>query len=145
MIDMQDRSALRTVLIVCTGNSCRSVMAEGLVNHMGEGRYSAVSAGSNPTGFVHPKSLEILQKHGIAMNNPRSKSWSEFSDQYFDTVITVCDQAVGESCPVFLGPCKKLHWSTPDPGSVKGSEEAMDAAFEEVFQKLKKRIESELL
>ncbi len=120
-------------------------MAEALVNYLGSGEYKAVSAGSNPAGYVHPKSLETLQKHGIAMSNPRSKSWDEFADRHFDTVITVCDQAASESCPLFLGDYEKLHWSTPDPAKVEGSEEDIDTAFEEAFQILKKRIEKELL
>lgn len=136
---------MRSVLIVCTGNSCRSVMAEALVNHLGEGRLKAESAGSNPAGFVHPKSLETLQRHGIAPNDPRSKSWDEFADQTFDTVITVCDQAAGESCPIFLGQCEKLHWSITDPAKADGTEEQINRAFDEVFQVLKARIEKELL
>ena len=136
---------MKSVLILCTGNSCRSVMAEALVNHLRAGQYKAVSAGSNPAGYVHPKSLETLQTHGVAMANPRSKSWDEFAGQHFDAVITVCDQAASESCPVFLGPCQKLHWSTPDPANAKGSEEEIDTAFEEAFQMLKQRIQEELL
>jgi arsenate reductase len=136
---------MRSVLIVCTGNSCRSVMAEALVNHLGEGRLKAESAGSNPAGFVHPKSLETLQRHGIAPNDPRSKSWDEFADQTFDTVITVCDQAAGESCPIFLGQCEKLHWSISDPAKAEGSEEDIDRAFDDAFRVLKARIEKELL
>jgi arsenate reductase len=120
-------------------------MAEALVNHLTAGQSKAVSAGSNPAGHVHPKSLEALQRHGIEMNNPRSKSWDEFADQHFDTVITVCDQAASESCPIFLRKYEKLHWSTPDPANTKGSEQEIDAAFEEAFQMLKERIEKELL
>lgn len=136
---------MKTVLILCTGNSCRSVMAEALINHLGAGQYKAVSAGSNPTGRVHPKSLETLQKHSIVMNNPRSKSWNVFADQHFDTVITVCDQAASESCPILLGNYEKLHWSIPDPANAKSSEQEIDAVFEEAYQMLKERIEKELL
>jgi arsenate reductase len=120
-------------------------MAEGLVNHLGAGHCVAVSAGSDPAGYVHPKSLATLLQHGIAMENARSKSWNEFAGQHFDTVITVCDQAASEICPHFSGPCKKLHWSTPDPAKARGSEDAIDAAFEQAFQMLKARIEKELL
>ena len=136
---------MKSVLIVCTGNSCRSVMAEALVNHLGKGQYKAESAGSSPAGFVHPKSLETLQRHGIAIHDPRSKSWDEFSGQHIDLVITVCDQAAGESCPAFLGDYKKLHWSTPDPAKAEGTEADIDSAFDDAFYLLKDRIEKEVL
>ena len=129
------------VLVLCGGNSCRSVMAEALINHMGRGRYHAWSAGSAPTGYVHPKSIETLQRHGIPPGQPRSKSWNEFGIQPFDLVITVCDQAAGESCPLFPGKPKKLHWSTPDPGRAMGSKADIDAAFDKAFLMLKNRIE----
>ena len=128
------------VLVLCTGNSCRSVMAEALINDLGRGRYRAWSAGSVPAGHVHLKSIETLQRHGIDPGQPRSKSWNEFADQSFDLVITVCDQAEGESCPVFPGDPKKLHWSTPDPATVTGSEAEIDAAFDKAFLMLKTRV-----
>ncbi|PIR37831.1 MAG: phosphotyrosine protein phosphatase [Alphaproteobacteria bacterium CG11_big_fil_rev_8_21_14_0_20_39_49] len=133
------------ILVLCTGNSCRSIMAEALINKIGEGRYKAVSAGSNPVGYVHPKSIETLQRHGIDIIEPRSKSWDEFAGQHFDLVITVCDAAAAESCPAFLGKHEKLHWSTPDPAKATGSEEEIDKAFDEAFLMLKGRVENELL
>lgn len=136
---------MKRVLVLCTGNSCRSIMAEALINHLGEGRYSAVSAGSFPAGYVHPKSLETLQRHGIDVVEPRSKSWNEFAAQEFDLLITVCDQASNESCPVSLGNFRKLHWSTPDPAKAEGTEAEVDAAFEAAFEMLKARIQFELL
>lgn len=129
------------VLVVCTGNSCRSVMAEALINDLGRGRYQAWSAGSFPAGFVHPKSIKTLQRHGIDPGQPRSKSWNEFATQEFDLVITVCDQAAGESCPLFPGTPRKLHWSTPDPAKITGSEAEIDTAFDKTFLKLKNRVE----
>ncbi len=129
------------VLILCTGNSCRSVMAEALINDLGQGRYQAWSAGSVPAGFVHPKSIETLNRHGINPGQPRSKSWNEFAEQSFELVITVCDQAAGESCPLFPGNPKKLHWSTPDPAKVTGSDANIDAAFDKVYFMLKNRVE----
>ncbi|MEO5955736.1 MAG: arsenate reductase ArsC [Nitrospiraceae bacterium] len=129
------------VLVLCTGNSCRSVMAEALINHLGRDRYQAWSAGSHPVGYIHPKSIETLKRHGINPGQPRSKSWSEFAQQSFDLVITVCDQAAGESCPLFPGKPKKLHWSTPDPAKVMGSEAEIDAAFDQAFLMLKNRVE----
>jgi arsenate reductase (thioredoxin) len=136
---------MKNVLVLCTGNSCRSVMAEALINHMGAERYQAFSAGSKPSGYVHPKSIETLKRHGIDAGSPRSKSWDEFEDQSFDLVITVCDAAASEACPVFLGSHKKLHWPTPDPAAATGSEEDIDAAFDEAFLMLKEKVENELL
>jgi arsenate reductase len=136
---------MKNVLVLCTGNSCRSVMAEALINQLGSGQYKAVSAGSFPAGYVHPKSIETLQRHAINAGEPRSKSWDEFAEQNFDLVITVCDQAASESCPVSLGNCEKKHWSTPDPAKVEGTEAQIDKAFDAAFQVLKYRIEEELL
>ena len=133
------------VLVLCTGNSCRSVMAEALINALGEGRYRASSAGSRPAGYVHPKAIETLLRHGIDPESPRSQSWDDYSDTSFDLVITVCDSAAAETCPAFPGGYRKLHWSTPDPAKASGTEDEIDAAFEEAFGMLKDRIERELL
>lgn len=129
------------VLVLCTGNSCRSVMAEALFNHLGQGSYEAVSAGSSPAGYVHPKSIETLKRHGIDPGNPRSKSWDEFAGQPFDIVVTVCDQAASESCPIYPGKPQKLHWSTPDPAKATGTDKEIDAAFDQAFSMLKHRTE----
>lgn len=136
---------MKHVLVLCTGNSCRSVMAEALINHIGASLYKAVSAGSNPAGYVHPGSIETLERHGVDAGNPRSKSWDEFAGQHFDLVITVCDAAASESCPLFSDKAEKLHWSTPDPAAATGSEEDIKAAFDAAFELLKEHIESELL
>ena len=133
------------VLILCTGNSCRSIMGEALVNHLGGGRFKAVSAGSSPAGYVHPGSIEALKRARLSITDPRSKSWDEFAGHHFDYVITVCDQAAGEQCPIFAGGPKKLHWSTPDPAKATGSEAEVSAAFDTALNMLKKRIEEELL
>ncbi len=135
---------MQRVLVVCTGNSSRSVMAEALINQLRCGRYRAVSAGSAPTGCVHPKAIETLQRHGIDPGLPRSKSWHEFSDQIFDLVITVCDLAAGEPCPLFLGKSTVLHWSTPDPAAAEGTEQQRDKAFDIAFELLRNRVETEL-
>ncbi len=136
---------MQNVLVLCTGNSCRSIMAEALINHLGAERYNAVSAGSDPAGYVHPRSLETLQGHGIPIHEPRSKSWDEFANRTFDLVITVCDQAATESCPILQGQYKKLHWSTPDPAKATGSEAEIHQAFERAFTILKDQIETALL
>ncbi|MCL9685338.1 arsenate reductase ArsC [Legionella maioricensis] len=99
------------LLFLCTGNSCRSIMAEAITNQYSNGRYLAFSAGSVPTGSVHPKAIETLVHHGIKCNAARSKSWNELKSQAIDLVVTVCDQANSESCPIFPGQSKKLHWS----------------------------------
>lgn len=129
------------VLVLCTGNSCRSVMAEALFNHLGKGRYEAVSAGSFPAGYVHPQSIETLKRHGVDPGQPRSKSWDEFAGQHFDLVVTVCDAAAAESCPVFLGSTKRLHWTTPDPAKSTGTDAEIDTAFDQAFFMLRARIE----
>ena len=129
------------VLVLCTGNSCRSVMAEALINGLARGQYRAWSVGSHPAEYVHSKSIETLTRHGIDPGQPRSKSWHEFAEESFDLVITVCDQAAGESCPRFPGTPKKLHWSMPDPARVAGSEAEIDAAFDETFFLLKHHVE----
>lgn len=134
---------MKKVLVLCTGNSCRSVMAEALINELKDG-YEAVSAGSFPAGYVHPKSIETLKRHGVNPGEPRSKSWDEFAGQDFDFIITVCDNAANEVCPVMSGQQTKLHWSTPDPAKAEGSEADIEAAFDEAFTMLKTRIEQEL-
>jgi len=116
-------------------------MAEALINELGRSRYQAWSAGSHLAGYVHPKSIETLTRHGIDPGQPRSKSWDEFANQSFDLVITVCDQAAGESCPLSPGNSKKLHWSTPDPAKARGSDAEMEAAFDHAFFMLKNRIQ----
>ncbi len=127
--------------MLCTGNSCRSIIAEALINYLGKGKYEAVSAGSHPTGVVHARSLETLKRHGIDPGQPRSKSWQEFAGQSFDAVVTVCDRAAGESCPLFHGQPKTLHWSTTDPAAVTGSEAEVSAAFDKTFLSLKRYID----
>lgn len=133
------------VLFLCTGNSCRSVMAEALLNHLGHGRYIAHSAGSKPAGHVHPGALATLKRHGIPTGNPASKSWDCFAQHPLDIVVTVCDAAAAESCPVFLATGghkpEKLHWPTPDPAPAAGSPDQIVEAFDTAFFMLKERIE----
>lgn len=133
------------ILVVCTGNSCRSIIAEALINSLGAGRFQAMSAGSQPAGYVHPLALETLRRHGIDPGEPRSQSWDDFADEYFDYVITVCDSAAAETCPAFPGNVELLHWSTPDPAKATGTEEEITAAFEQAFDMLEKNVREELL
>ncbi len=135
----------KRVLVVCTGNSCRSILAEALINSMSEGRYRAVSAGSQPAGYVHPKALETLRRHGIDPGEPKSQSWDDYEGERFDYLITVCDSAAAEPCPAFTGDFERLYWSTPDPAKAAGTEQEIEAAFEQAYELLRDRVEKELL
>lgn len=130
------------ILVLCTGNSCRSVMAEGLLNHYGKSRFKAFSAGSHPSGFVHPMSLATLKTNGISAEGFRSKSWDEFTGQPLDIVITVCDNAAGEVCPLFMGAPVKAHWGVPDPAHFKGTEAEISAEFQRIFNMLAVRVKA---
>lgn len=135
----------RTVLFLCTGNSARSILAEALLNHMGAaegaGRFRALSAGSQPKGAPHPMALEVLRSHGLPHQGFRSKSWSEFAGPDaapVDLVITVCDSAAGESCPVWPGRPIAAHWGIEDPAAVEGA--GQREAFERALRYLHQRI-----
>ncbi|PPK77059.1 arsenate reductase [Methylobacter tundripaludum] len=128
------------VLILCTGNSCRSVLGEALINHLGGDRFQAFSAGSHPTGKVNANALATLARHGISTEGFSSQSWDEFDDKDIDIAITVCDSAAGEVCPVYLNNVVRAHWGLPDPAHVTGSPEAIEAAFEATYAALEKRI-----
>ena len=130
------------ILVLCTGNSCRSIMGEALINHVGKGDYQAYSAGSHPTGEVHPQAITTLQHQGIDPGQPSSKSWNDMTGTAWDLIITVCDQAAGEACPIFSGQPQKLHWSIPDPAKASGTKADVDAAFKQAFFLLKERIEA---
>ncbi len=129
------------VLFLCTGNSARSIMAEALLPHLGGSEYSSYSAGSQPTGVVNPLALETLDAHGVSIRNPRSKSWDEFADaEPMDLIVTVCDQAAGETCPIWPGQPRTAHWGIPDPAAVDGSDGARREAFETAYEELERLI-----
>lgn len=117
-------------------------MAEGLLKHYGKGKFKAFSAGSNPAGNVHPTSLKILKSKGIDTEGFYSKSWDGLEKQQIDIVITVCDNAAGESCPVFLGKAMKTHWGVEDPAHFKGSSVEVESEFKCVCEKLEGRIKA---
>lgn len=132
------------VLVLCTGNSARSILGEALFNHLGSGRVRAYSAGSRPTGQINPVALETLAKYGLAFPDARSKSWDEFSTPgapEIDFIFTVCGNAAQETCPVWPGHPTTAHWGIPDPAHVEPVE-ARRAAFEEAYQSLRNRVEA---
>ena len=131
------------VLFLCTGNSARSILAESLVTHWGEGRFRGFSAGSFPKGEVHPLALDLLRRLGLPSEGFRSKSWDEFAASgapAMDFVVTVCDQAAGETCPVWPGNPITAHWGVPDPAAVMGSETERRNAFRDALRTLERRI-----
>jgi arsenate reductase (thioredoxin) len=129
------------VLFLCTGNSCRSILAEATFNHLAPPGWRAVSAGSKPTGKVHPRSLALLAREGIATEGYYSKSWDDLPEAP-DIVVTVCASAAGETCPVYLGPVLRTHWGVDDPAHATGTDAEIDAAFMRAYRTLRARIEA---
>ena len=140
---MSDPQRPFNVLFLCTGNSARSIIAESILRQSGQGRFNAFSAGSHPTGMVNPLALGLLQANRMPVDGLRSKNWEEFAQPDsppLDFVITVCDNAAGEVCPVWPGQPMTAHWGVPDPAAVDGSEEAKRKAFSEACRVLLARI-----
>jgi arsenate reductase len=132
------------VLVLCTGNSARSILAEVLFNVLGKGKFIAHSAGSKPAGRVNPFALELLQQQGFSTEGLRSKNWDEFAAPgapQIDFIFTVCDNAAGESCPVWPGKPATAHWGIPDPAAVTGDDAAKRAAFRKASEQLARRIQ----
>ena len=135
--------ATTTILILCTGNSARSILGEAILAEKGAGRIAAYSAGSKPKGVPHPGALRLLARKGIEPSTFRSKSWDEFTGPdapQIDLAVTVCGNAAGETCPVFMGAPMKAHWGLSDPADVQGDDVAVDAAFEETWRLLDMRV-----
>ncbi len=131
------------VLFICTGNSARSIMAEAILNQQGAGRFRSYSAGSHPTGAVNPYAIDLLERNRFKTEGLRSKNWNEFAAAdapHMDFVLTVCDKAAGEVCPVWPGQPVSAHWGVEDPAAVKGSAETIQRAFNECFIVLNRRI-----
>lgn len=132
------------VLFICTGNSARSIMAEVLLNRLGQGRFKAYSAGSHPTGVVNPSALATLRDLHLPTDGLRSKSWEEFARSdapQLDFALTVCDNAAGEVCPVWPGQPISAHWGVPDPAAFEGPDDRKAKAFLDTALALRKRIE----
>ncbi len=135
----------KNVLFLCTGNSARSIFAEAYLNAAADGRFVAYSAGSHPKGEVHPLTLFTLQNNGIPISGLRSKAWDEYAASdapKMDVVITVCDAAAGEICPIWPGAPVSAHWSFPDPAAVEGNDAAKAHAFAEVLRQIRNRIDA---
>lgn len=130
------------VLFMCTANSCRSILSEAVFNHLAPQGIEAISSGSFPKGQVLPRSLSTLQQAGISIDGLYSKGNDAFEGNPPDIVITVCDKAAGESCPVYFGPALKAHWGLEDPSDVTGDEVAIDAAFQATLARIEKRCQA---
>ncbi len=128
------------VLFLCTGNSCRSVLGEATFNHLAPEGWRALSAGSKPAGYIHPRSLALLEREGISTEGYYSKSWNDLPVTP-DIVLSVCGNAANETCPAYLGPVLRSHWGVEDPAHVEGSDAEIDAAFMTAYRILRHRIE----
>ena len=134
---------MKIILFLCTGNSARSLIAEGILRHYGAGKYSAVSAGSNPTGTPNPAAIAVLQSHGIDTDFARSKSWDEFAAPHhkeLDIIITVCGNAADETCPIWPGHPLTAHWGVDDPAAITSSADAIKTAFSKTYDEMYRRI-----
>ena len=129
------------ILFLCTGNSCRSILAEASFNALAPDHMRAVSAGSKPAGYVHPRSIALLEREGIPTDGYFSKSWNDLAITP-DIVITVCGSAAGETCPAYLGNVMRAHWGVEDPAKATGTDAEIDAAFVEAYTILRRRIEA---
>jgi arsenate reductase (thioredoxin) len=129
------------ILFLCTGNSCRSILAEATFNHLAPANIRALSAGSKPTGELHPRSIALLMSKGISTDGYFSKSWENLP-LVPDIVVTVCGNAAGETCPAYLGDVVRTHWGVDDPAKVNGTEAEINASFELAYRILRRRIEA---
>lgn len=129
------------VLFLCTGNSCRSILGEATFNHLAPAGWHAISAGSQPTGYVHPRALALLAKERINTEDYHSKSWDDLPVAP-DIVITVCSSAAGDACPAYLGNVLRAHWGVEDPAHATGTDAEIDAAFMTAYTILRQRIEA---
>ena len=143
LLRQMNTDRIYNVLFLCTGNSARSILAESLLNHWGQGKFRAFSAGSFPRGEVHPMAVELLKRINLPVENLRSKSWDEFAAPgapRIDLIFTVCDNAAGEVCPIWPGKPMTAHWGIADPAAVEASETDKAFAFRKAFKELETRI-----
>jgi len=129
------------ILYICTHNRCRSILSEAITNHLAKGKLQAFSAGSQPAGEVHPLSLRYLQEKGISTEGLKSQSWDDFETEQPDIVVTVCDSAANEVCPVWFGDTIKVHWGLSDPSKLQGSEKEIRDAFFDVMATIEQRVQ----
>ncbi len=137
-------TTVKNILFICTGNSCRSIMAEAILARLGGRRYCAYSAGSHPAGVVNPNTLELLAAKGHDIAGFSSKSWDGFTNAgavEMDLIITVCDNAAGEACPIWLGQPENAHWPFPDPAVFRGSDDEIRAHYAQIYERIDARIQ----
>ena len=130
------------ILYICTHNRCRSILAEAVTNAFGKNLITAASAGSEPAGEIHPQTLECLEQNHIPTTPLYSKSWDAMEGFEADFIITVCDSAAGESCPVWFGNSQRIHWSVKDPSTITGPKEEIEQAFQHTFELIKMRVQA---
>ncbi|MDO6682282.1 MULTISPECIES: arsenate reductase ArsC [unclassified Oceanobacter] len=130
------------ILYICTHNRCRSILSEAVTNHKSDGSLVARSAGSQPSGEVHPLSLKYLAEAGMDTTGLQSQSWDDLEDFAPDLVVTVCDSAAGEACPVWFGQSLKVHWGLEDPSKLQGSDDEIAAAFRHTIQQIETRVDA---
>lgn len=130
------------ILYICTHNRCRSILSEAITNGIASGTIEAKSAGSQPAGEVHPLSIKYLQQAGYNTDGLQSQSWDDLEAFEPDVVVTVCDSAAGEACPVWFGKSLKVHWGLEDPSKMQGSEQAIEAAFNTTIKQIEQRVKS---
>jgi arsenate reductase (thioredoxin) len=129
------------ILYICTHNRCRSILSEAITNQIAGDEIEAKSAGSQPAGEVHPLSLKYLAQTGYAINDLKSQSWDDFEDFQPDVVVTVCDSAAGEACPLYLGNSLKVHWGLSDPSKIEGDETQIEQAFLACIDEIAQRVQ----
>lgn len=132
------------ILYICTHNRCRSILSEGITNHLSQGKLLARSAGSQPSGEVHPLSLHFLKQQAVDIQGLESQSWDDLESFEPELVITVCDNAAGETCPLWFSRAVKIHWGLADPSKLQGSDEMKQQAFEACIDEIKQRVEQML-